>query len=246
MSKRGITVLLFLLTASLVGVAWYFLKDVDNERPEITFSGTPSSYTEGEDNSVLLANVTAFDNRDGDLTAEIRVNQITPIDDNTRARVTYVVIDSSKNIATASQIVDYTPLSDESTDESAVDDSVVEFTDAGTDDSSYDSPGDIATDEEALSLLADSEAGAGDVNPAAPVLVLRAKSGTILKEDPFDYMSYIESVTDDRDSKDELYRNIIIDGDYTTYLRGSYPLTLYVVDSDGNISNKETFILNRG
>ena len=118
MSKRGMTVVLFLLTVALIGAAWYFLKDVDRTRPEITFTGEPAPYREGEDVSILLSNVTAFDSHDGDLTSEIRVNQITPIDNKTRARVTYTVIDARKNIATATQIVDYTPLSDESTDES--------------------------------------------------------------------------------------------------------------------------------
>ena len=236
MSKKGLTVLLLLLTAVLIGAAWYFLKDVDRTRPEITFTGDPAPYREGEDVSILLSNVTAYDSHDGDLTSEVRVNQITPIDNKTRARVTYAVIDARKNIATASQIVDYTPLPDELGDESV--------TDSPEDVSLADENaalGEGTPDEEAL----ESVNGEG-VNAEAPVLVLNSGSDMISASDSFNYSAYIASVTDDKDSQDELFRHITIDGDYSTNRAGTYPLTIYVTDSDGNSSNKETFILYRG
>ena len=236
MSKRGMTVFLLLLTGVLIGAAWYFLKDVDRTRPEITFTGDPAPYREGEDVSILLSNVTAYDSHDGDLTSEVRVNQITPIDNKTRARVTYAVIDARKNIATASQIVDYTPLPDELGDESV--------TDSPEDVSLADENaalGEGTPDEEAL----ESVNGEG-VNVEAPVLVLNSGSDMISASDSFNYSAYIASVTDDKDSQDELFRHITIDGDYSTNRAGTYPLTIYVTDSDGNSSNKETFILYRG
>ena len=236
MSKKGLTVLLLLLTAVLIGAAWYFLKDVDRTRPELTFTGDPAPYREGEDVSILLSNVTAYDSHDGDLTSEVRVNQITPIDNKTRARVTYAVIDARKNIATASQIVDYTPLPDELGDESV--------TDSPEDVSLADENaalGEGTPDEEAL----ESVNGEG-VNAEAPVLVLNSGSDMISASDSFNYSAYIASVTDDKDSQDELFRHITIDGDYSTNRAGTYPLTIYVTDSDGNSSNKETFILYRG
>ena len=241
MSKRGMTVVLFLLTVALIGAAWYFLKDVDRTRPEITFTGEPAPYREGEDVSILLSNVTAFDSHDGDLTSEIRVNQITPIDNKTRARVTYTVIDARKNIATATQIVDYTPLSDESTDES-VTDSMEDMTLADEN----AALGEGALDEEALESLAGSDEDGERSKAEAPVLVLNSGSDMISSSDSFNYSAYIASVTDDKDSQDELFRNITIEGDYSTNRVGTYPLTIYVTDSDGNSSNRETFILYRG
>lgn len=236
MSKRGMTVFLLLLTAVLIGAAWYFLKDVDRTRPEITFTGDPAPYREGEDVSILLSNVTAYDSHDGDLTSEVRVNQITPIDNKTRARVTYAVIDARKNIATASQIVDYTPLPDELGDESV--------TDSPEDVSLADENaalGEGTPDEEALESV-----NVEGVNAEAPVLVLNSGSDMISASDSFNYSAYIASVTDDKDSQDELFRHITIEGDYSTNRAGTYPLTIYVTDSDGNSSNKETFILYRG
>ena len=241
MSKRGMTVVLFLLTVALIGAAWYFLKDVDRTRPEITFTGAPAPYREGEDVSILLSNVTAFDSHDGDLTSEIRVNQITPIDNKTRARVTYTVIDARKNIATATQIVDYTPLSDESTDES-VTDSMEDMTLADEN----AALGEGTPDEEALESLAGSDEDGERSKAEAPVLVLNSGSDMISSSDSFNYSAYIASVTDDKDSQDELFRNITIEGDYSTNRAGTYPLTIYVTDSDGNSSNRETFILYRG
>ena len=235
MSKRGMTVVLFLLTVVLIGAAWFFLKDVDRTRPEITFTGDPAPYREGEDVSILLSNVTAYDSHDGDLTSEIRVNQITPIDNKTRARVTYAVIDARKNIATASQIVDYTPLPDEPGDESGTE-SIADMTLADEN----AALGEGTPDDEALESLA----GSGE--DGAPVLVLNSGSDMISASDSFNYSAYIASVTDDKDSQDELFRHITIDGDYSTNRAGTYPLTIYVTDSDGNSSNKETFILYRG
>ncbi len=237
MSKRGMTIFLFILVAALVGTAWYFLKDIDRTRPEITFTGEPLPYKEGDDVSVLLANVTAFDAHDGDLTKDIRVNQITPIDNKTRARVTYVVIDARKNIATASQIVEYTPLPEEAADES-VSDSLSDEALA----SENAALGDFPADEEALAEIG-AETG---TDPAAPVLVLNSGSDMISPSDAFNYPAYISSITDDKDSQETLFQNIIIEGDYSTNRAGTYPLTIYVKDSDGNISNKETFILYRG
>ena len=241
MSKRGMTVVLFLLTVALIGAAWYFLKDVDRTRPEITFTGDPAPYSEGEDVSILLSNVTAFDSHDGDLTSEVRVNQITPIDNKTRARVTYAVIDARKNIATASQIVDYTPLPDESTDESMTDS--MEDTTLADENAAL---GEGTLDEEALESLAGSDGDGEHGNAEAPVLVLNSGSDMISSSDSFNYSAYIASVTDDKDSQDELFRNITIEGDYSTNRAGTYQLTIYVTDSDGNSSNRETFILYRG
>ena len=222
------TIVLFLLAAVLAGTSWYFLKDTDRGRPEISFTNEAITYQEGDDVSALLVNVTAYDEHDGDLTSEIRVNQITPIDDGTRARVTYVVIDAQKNIATATQIVDYIPLPDESADESLTEEGAL--TDS------------ISLSEEAeAELFAQAEA----VNPEAPVLVLTADTDTIGVRDIFNYRSYIDSITDDKDSEETLYRNIVIEGDYSTERPGNYPLTFYVNDSDGNVSNIVTFILYR-
>lgn len=213
MSKKVITIILLIVVGVLSAVAWFLLNDVDRVRPVITFTDGEISYTEGEDVSVLLSNVQAYDDRDGDLTADIRVDQITPVNQKTKARVSYVVMDSQKNIATASQIVNYTPL--------------VENT-------AYN-PVDAEVPEEMQ-----------EANPAAPVLVLSADSDMIKPSDSFNYMSYIASITDDVDSQDTLFENIVIDGDFSSNSAGTYPLMIYVTDSDGNISNQETFVLIRG
>ena len=209
---------MLLLIAALGSLAFFLRKDMDRVRPEITFTGETISYIEGEDESVLLSNVQAYDDRDGDLTSEIRVNQILPIEQKTRARVTYVVLDSQNNIGTASQIVDYTPVL--AVEEESVSDESVSETEEGEEDSEAD--------------------------PAAPVLVLSTNSDTIKPSDSFNYMAYSASVTDDEDSEETLYRNIVIEGDYSSRGVGTFPLTIYVTDSDGNASNKESFILNRG
>ena len=69
------------------------------------------TYTEGEAYTGLLAGVTAEDNRDGDLTDEVFVDKVIPTGEDTAA-VYYGVIDSAKNVATASRTVTYIPSPD--------------------------------------------------------------------------------------------------------------------------------------
>ncbi|MDO4804296.1 MAG: hypothetical protein Q4A32_05710 [Lachnospiraceae bacterium] len=218
MAKKWMTIILMSLIAVLLAGTWFILKDVDRTRPEITFGSNIPSYREGDDTQVLLANVSAYDDRDGNLTSKVQVNQITPIDHGTRASVTYVVIDSQNNIATATQIVEYTPLSDESAAD-ALDESA----------------SDVPTYEEA----------AEEAEPGSPFLVLSAESDMIKASDSFNYMSYIAAVSDDVDSEEYLFQHIVIEGDYSSTTAGTYPLTIYVTDSDNNESNRETFILYR-
>lgn len=52
-------------------------------------------------------------------------------------------------------------------------------------------------------------------------------------------IAFVESITDDKDAKESLFRQIQITGDdLDVNTAGTYVLTYYVVDSDGNRSNE--------
>ena len=53
----------------------------------------------------------------------------------------------------------------------------------------------------------------------------------------FNRLSYVQDITDDQDSREELYRGIQISGEVDTNTPGEYILEYYVSDSDGNNSN---------
>ena len=53
----------------------------------------------------------------------------------------------------------------------------------------------------------------------------------------FQYMDYIESISDDKDETNELYRKIYLTGEVNTSQAGNYEISYYVTDSDKNQSN---------
>ena len=57
------------------------------------------------------------------------------------------------------------------------------------------------------------------------------------------YQEYVESITDDKDAQNDLFRQLVINGTYDINTPGTYPLIFYTQDSDGNTSNEVTFTL---
>ena len=55
----------------------------------------------------------------------------------------------------------------------------------------------------------------------------------------FNQLAYVDSITDDLDTSDFLFTQIQIVGTVDTATPGTYSLTYYVYDSDGNISNED-------
>ena len=59
----------------------------------------------------------------------------------------------------------------------------------------------------------------------------------IAKGTQIDRLSYVKDIQDDKDSTSDLYRKIQITGTVDVNTPGTYELTYYVVDSNGNASN---------
>lgn len=55
---------------------------------------------------------------------------------------------------------------------------------------------------------------------------------------PVDQLSYVSDIQDDVDATNTLYRQIQIEGNVDSNTPGTYELTYYVVDSNGNESNR--------
>ena len=49
----------------------------------------------------------------------------------------------------------------------------------------------------------------------------------------------MEEISDDADDRNSLFRNIQVEGEVDVSAEGTYELTYFVVDSDGNRSNEE-------
>ena len=91
-----------LLIGVIVGVC---LKD--RTAPQISLNGKNTlTYMEGESYDVLLKDMVAEDNMDGDVTDTIRVSNIHVLDEG-KAIVTYVAKDSSNNIGKLKREIRY-------------------------------------------------------------------------------------------------------------------------------------------
>lgn len=105
---RIITVFLFVLSLVLyLGVSFRYSILLDRVSPQIQCASEVLEVSVNAAESELLAGVTAKDNRDGDLTGQIMVQGISRLLTEDTARITYVVMDSSDNIASCTRTLRY-------------------------------------------------------------------------------------------------------------------------------------------
>ena len=110
---RIITIILFILSlVAYLGVSYRYNNQLDRVSPAIRCETEVLEVSVHAEDSELLAGVTATDNRDGDLTDRIMIQGISRLLTEDTARITYVVMDSSNNIASCTRTLrytDYTP-----------------------------------------------------------------------------------------------------------------------------------------
>jgi len=185
----------------------------------------------------LLEGITAFDEVSGDVTDSLRIEGIFPSTDYKTAEVIYVAKDNLNNITKKSRIVTYVPKADTVNSQVSLDD----------ENEIVDSPvnSEMTNEEtEMPSATVSPEAVLTETpKPGAPQITLTDSEVTVQRGTAVNRLIYVKDITDDKDDRQELFRNIQIEGDINTAIAGSYELTYYVVDSDGNKSNQEKLIV---
>lgn len=270
--KENMTVAIGCFAAAILLALTIMLNaGTDHTGPVITFD-YDITFTEGQDVNALLEGVNAVDSRDGDVTANVMVDSLIVLSGNEFAKVTYSAKDNSNNITKASRIVQYEgsgrsiysasaselmretfPEQEESSlenpDASAARETTAEETTAAEETSAAK---ETTSAEETSAAKETTAAGETETtkplqttaNSEVPVLKLSAKEATIKTGGNFNITSYVSSITDDKDGREELYRRIGIDGSYDTGTAGTYTFKVYCIDNDRNISNKESFTLH--
>ena len=264
--KNRITIILAVtaLLLFLTSVGIYLLQD--HKAPVINVSNETITYTEGEDTSSLLTGINAFDKMDGDLTSSVRIYDITVLDSGNEAVVTYVVYDKSNNMGKISRRINYVPVADESgvTEETVVTDEN-EVADNSSAEGQENGESEVSENETQETAAEDLNADNTDEQPdtenrpeetndnnttadensvnEAPVIRLNTTEAHIAAGTAFNSMNYVASATDDKDSREQVYRSIILEGYYDTQTPGAYELSYYCVDSEGKRSNTEKLIL---
>ena len=117
--KKGIVAGLIVLCVALgAGTAAVVVTD-DRKGPEIELPADGDvTYEEGSDTASLLEGVTATDEKDGDVTDSLMIENIFPNDDHTSASVVYAAKDSHNNVSKATRRVNYKAAAEETPAES--------------------------------------------------------------------------------------------------------------------------------
>ena len=116
--KKGIVAGLIVLCVALgAGTAAVVVTD-DRKGPEIELPADGDvTYAEGSDTAPLLEGVTATDEKDGDVTDSLMIENIFPNDDHTSASVVYAARDSHNNVSKATRRVNYKAAAEDTTAE---------------------------------------------------------------------------------------------------------------------------------
>lgn len=95
----------FVIDAALIAASVFLYLNLDRTAPTISFADENSRkiYSERMSEEELLEGVSAFDDVDGDVTDSLLVEKISETSDG-NVIVTYVVLDSSNNVAKKSRI----------------------------------------------------------------------------------------------------------------------------------------------
>ena len=228
--KKGIVAGLIILCVALGAGTAAVIATSDRKGPEIEIpSGADVTYEEGSDTAPLLEGVTATDEKDGDVTDSLVIENIFPNDDHTSASVVYAAKDSHNNVSKATRRVNYkaaaedTPAENEAAPE--------------TDNSGAAAEEPQQNDTEGIKNETDAQMEIEALPAESPRLYLNTYEVTVEAGSELDKTSYIKEMTDDADSQESLFNQIEIDGDVDTAVPGDYTLTYHVTDSDGNRSN---------
>ena len=221
--KKGIVAGLIVLCVALgAGTAVVVVTD-DRKGPEIELPADGDvTYEEGSDTAPLLEGVTATDEKDGDVTDSLVIENIFPNDDHTSASVVYAAKDSHNNVSKATRRVNY---------KAAAEDTPAENESAPAAEEPQQN------DTEGTKNETDAQMEIEALPAESPKLYLNTYEVTVEAGNDLDKTSYIKEMTDDADSQESLFNQIEIDGDVDTAVPGDYTLTYHVTDSDGNRSN---------
>lgn len=250
--KRGIVVgllaLCILLGAGVVGI----YVTGDRKGPMITIPDDNSfTYVEGTDSQTLLEGVEAIDQREGDVSDSLLIEIIQPNRDETQASVTYVARDSKNNMTKKTRIVNY-----QAEDPESLNSNEDNQDNNGNGDPNQGDPamtgedGDTNTGNDSIPVSgtpvddvpeedgqAANEAAIAALPEGSPKFYLTQYDLALTIGSSFNSLTYVKEITDDKDTRERLYRNIQVEGEVNSNTAGTYELHYHVVDSDGNSSN---------
>lgn len=244
-SKNNIMMLVLLVLIVILGIRCYRVTSkMDESAPIITFTDQMLAFREGEDNGKLLNDVRAIDNIDGDVSDTLIVEKIYPNEKEKKAIVTYAAIDKSYNLGKVTRVIEYeavgeVPSVETSTEENKPTPEPTPTTEPTPTEEPVSTNGSTTSSFENENNTPSSEDSSTMIIGSKPIMYLNTNEIKINKYGKFELQDFIAGVIDDKDTEVQLLRNISKEGTYTRRVEGTYEMILYVIDSDGNESNRE-------
>ena len=246
MKKKGLFILLGLICIAVVGSSGALFITRDKTGPKIIVSEDRKiAYSTDSDKTVLLDGVTAIDEKDGDVSDSLRVESVQNNEDGS-LEVTYSAVDDSNNVTKLTCKVE--TLNQENSGEDAQEEKT-EASEENQEESQENTQQEAedkeaqnqeeANQEEVDDSDSDTDAAIAALPEGSPQLRLSTHQVDLQMGASFQYMDYIESISDDKDETNELYRKIYLTGEVNTSQAGNYEISYYVTDSDKNQSNIE-------
>lgn len=212
-----ITTILAVLSGALIVGAIVGITLKDRTAPVISLEGSNNfTYTQGDTEDTLLEDVTAKDNKDGDVTDTLRVSNIY-ITSEDRAVILYVAKDQANNVGKLKREVRY--------QEKRPEEVTKETKSEGTETDSTENK-----EEAAANALA-----------SGPKLVLLENEATVKKGETFNVFKYIAGAVDENGK--DISKNVHVEGTYDLNTLGTYDLKIYAANAKGVHSNTENFKL---
>lgn len=246
MKKKGLFILLRLICIAVVGGSGALFITRDKTGPKIIVSEDREiAYGTDSDKTVLLDGVTAIDEKDGDVSDSLRVESVQNNEDGS-LEVTYSAVDDSNNVTKLTCKVE--TLNQKNSDEDAQEETT-EASEENQEENQENTQQDEedkeaqnqeeANQEEVDDSNSDTDAAIAALPEGSPQLRLSTHQVDLQVGASFQYVDYIESISDDKDETNELYRKIYLTGEVNTSQAGNYEISYYVTDSDKNQSNIE-------
>lgn len=241
--KKGIAAIMGIVTVALTVAAVLVFMAEDRQGPEISFTAEPV-YTGEQDTSYLLEGVRATDAEDGDVTNSLRVEKVQVNEETQQVTIIYIAKDASNNVTKVNKTVPFNgaaaqtepEVTDENTDggdaETTSADNAAEPTVAETSEPTPTPTPEVMTGEQ------ENEEKIAALPAGSPAFYLSQYELELAVGSSFNVLGYVEEITDDVDERDWLFQHIQVLGEVDTYTPGTYEVTYYVIDTEGNSSNE--------
>ncbi len=250
--RAKLVIFLAVICIALSGLVIWTRVHADQEGPEITFGENEIVYRAGMDFSELLEGVSAEDDVEGDVTDSLAVESVYPVDEETALAV-YVAKDSKNNVTKVKKEIAYEAGQDEEASDQSESE---EETDAEADTSAEESISSEETGAEETDLTPtpevtptqtalseedqareEQEALAEAMPAQSPRLYLTDYIIHVNRGEPVNKLDYVKEIQDNDDNISELWHYIRVEGNLDVNVAGTYELSYYVTDTNGNTSN---------